>query len=533
MTVPAVETPALKIVQEAGEFRNEPPTDYSRPEAQARLMAEFDRVKAEFPHHIPLVIGGKRIDTEEMMNSVDPSEFKRVVAVACCADEAHVDQAVKSARQTYQSWSQTPQEERSALLMRAAAILREKKQYLSAIELFEAGKPGLQAIADLDEAIDFIEYYAREAWHLSKPRHMQPYLQGEKNTYGYYPLGVVGVIGPWNFPGAIPIGMSSAALVTGNTVLLKPAEQTPLIAWLYIQALEEAGLPPGAINFIPGRGEVAGAAMVRHAGVNMIVFTGSRDVGLMITREAAQVREGQHFVKRIVTEMGGKNGLIVDSSADIDRSVADTLYSAYGFSGQKCSACSRLILMADIYDEYMTKLRAEAAKCAVGPAEKPDTLIGPVIDDEAQQKVLKYIQIGKESARTAFLGDVSELAQHGFFVPPAIFEVDSPDHSLMQEEIFGPVLTVIKVRDFDEALKVANSTPYALTGGVHSANRDHLDRASREFAAGNLYFNRSITGAIVERQPFGGFRLSGIGSKTGGPDYLKQFLVARAITEKL
>ncbi|CAN5393959.1 hypothetical protein BH09SUM1_BH09SUM1_33700 [soil metagenome] len=515
------------------EFRNEPPTDFSQEAAREHFKSALVAAQSRFPVAVPLLINGRRVETAEKIQSLNPSAHAQVVAESASASAADADAAVIAARAAFRDWSHTTAEHRAAILINAAQLLRTRKHDFAAIEVFEAGKPWREADADVEEAIDFMEYYAREMIRLGQPRALQPYLLGEHNDLAYHPLGVVGVIGPWNFPLAIPAGMCVAAIAAGNTVVLKSAEQTPLITALWADLMHEAGLPPGVLNYLPGRGEVCGARLVQHPDVNMIVFTGSRDVGLMILRNASQVGEGQHFVKRVVAEMGGKNAIIVDSSADLDSSVPDVLQSAFGFSGQKCSACSRLILLDDIYDDYIVRLREGASSLKIGPAENPGTQVGPVIDADAAAKIRSYIQLGQKEAHAIFHGDASAIERDGYFLPPTIFAVDDPAHRLAQEEIFGPVLTVLRARDFDHALTLANATPYALTGGVHSRTPGHLRRARAEFEAGNLYLNRTITGAIVGRQPFGGYRLSGIGSKAGGPDYLKQFLVARVVTENL
>jgi RHH-type proline utilization regulon transcriptional repressor/proline dehydrogenase/delta 1-pyrroline-5-carboxylate dehydrogenase len=523
----------MTVATPAGEFRNTPPSDFSRPETREAFKRGLEQARALFPMDVPLLINGKRIETAEKISSLDPAHHSRVLAQASSATEEHVNKAVKAARAAYGDWARTPAEQRAGVLLRAARLIEERKYLLTGVIVHESGKPWREADADVDEAIDFLEFYAREMARLGRPRRLQNYLLGEHNDLSYHPLGIVAVIGPWNFPLAIPVGMASAALVAGNTVLLKPAEQTPLIAYLWVRIMEEAGLPPGVLNFLPGRGEVCGARMVSHPDVNMVVFTGSREVGLHIIREASAVPEGQHFVKRVVTEMGGKNAIIVDSSADLDSSVPDTIYSAFGFAGQKCSACSRLILVAEIYEDYLKRLKEGVESLKIGLPEHPATQVGPVIDEEAAAKVQRYIEIGQKTARTIHISELGTLRETGYFVPPSVFAVDSPTHRLAQDEIFGPVLSVIKARDFDEALDIANSTAYALTGGVHSRTPSNLRRAREEYHAGNLYLNRTITGAIVGRQPFGGYRLSGIGSKAGGPDYLKQFLVARVVSENM
>ncbi|MBI1291678.1 L-glutamate gamma-semialdehyde dehydrogenase [bacterium] len=516
-----------------GEFRNQPPTDFSKRESRESFKAALAQARAKFPVAVPLVIDGQRIETAEKIDSVNPAQFTEVVGTSASASAAHVDQAVLAARAAFRSWSRTEPEERAGVLIAAANLLKARKHFFAAIAVLESGKAWREADADVDEAIDFLEFYAREMVRIGQPRRLQHYLLGERNDLTYHALGVVGVIGPWNFPLAIPVGMAAAAIVAGNTVILKPAEQTPVITSLWVDLMLEAGLPPGVLHYLPGRGEVCGARLVQHPDVNMIVFTGSREVGLHIIREAATVRDGQHFVKRVVTEMGGKNALIVDGSADVDAAVPDVLYSAFGFSGQKCSACSRVILLEEVYDEVVTRLKEGAHSLKIGLPEHPATQVGPVIDADAAAKVRRYVELGRSQAKPIHIGDVSKYVGEGFFVPPSIFTVDSARHALAQEEIFGPVLTVLRAKDFDEALEIANSTPYALTGGVHSRTPSNLRRAREEFQAGNLYLNRTITGAIVGRQPFGGYRLSGIGSKAGGPDYLRQFLVARVATENM
>lgn len=486
------------------DFRNESQTDFSLEAERIAFERALRSVKSLFPVEIPLLIDGSEETTRERIPSLDPSSCADTVASSASATQEHADRAIAAAGRAFKSWRRVPASERAAILLKAADLMAEQQHELSALAVYEAGKPWREAHADVEEAIDFMRYYAREALRLSEPRRLQPWVLGEHNDLVYSPLGVVAVIGPWNFPVAIPTGMTTAAIAAGNTVVLKPAEQTPLVAYRMVGLLREAGLPDGVLNFLPGRGEVCGERLVRHPRVNMVVFTGSREVGLRIVRAASETPDGQGFVKRVVTEMGGKNAIIVDSSADLDSAVPDILYSAYGFSGQKCSACSRLIVLGDLYDECLARLREGAAALKLGKAVDPGTQVGPVIDEEAREKIASYIALGKSDARSVYEGDAGDLADEGYFVAPHIFEVDRPDHRLMQEEIFGPVLTAIKVRNFEQALKVANATPYALTGGVQSRTPSNLRRAREEFEVGNLYLNRTITGAIVGRQPFGG-----------------------------
>jgi RHH-type proline utilization regulon transcriptional repressor/proline dehydrogenase/delta 1-pyrroline-5-carboxylate dehydrogenase len=400
---------------------------------------------------------------------------------------------------------------------------------LAAWEVYECGKTWREATADVDEAIDFLHFYAEQAVLLERPQGAD--VPGEENRFEYFPRGVVGVIAPWNFPLAIITGMTAAALATGNTVVMKPAEQSPVMAAHLMQALSDAGIPPGVVNYTPGEGAIAGAALVEHPKVAMIVFTGSRQVGLAINQRAAEVSAHGSEVKRVVAEMGGKNAIIVDADADLDEAVQGVVRSALGFQGQKCSACSRVIVLDSIYDAFVARLVEAARTLKVGPAEDPATDVGPVIDEAALENVRKYIEIARGEGREVLAVDVGELAQRGYFVGPHIFADVAPQCRIAQEEVFGPVLAVTRVKDFDEALKVANCTEYALTGGVFSRSPVNLERARHEFLVGNLYLNRSITGAIVGRQPFGGFKMSGIGSKAGGPDYLLQFVLPRVITE--
>lgn len=516
-----------------GDFRNEPVTDFSLQVEREAFAAALDEVTARFPMDVPLVINGERINTKERIPSLDPSRHEFVVASASCATADHVDKAVAMARDCSRDWRRTPTGERASILLRAAELMRQRSRELAAVAVHEAGKPWREATADIEEAIDFLEYYAREALRLSRTRRLQPWLLGEHNDLVYQPVGIVGVIGPWNFPVAIPTGMTTAALAAGNVVLLKPAEQTPLVASLMVNMLHEAGVPGGALQFLPGKGEVAGDRIVRHPDVNMLVFTGSREVGLHIIRTAAETPPERGFVKRVVAEMGGKNAIIVDTTADLDSAIPDILYSAFGFSGQKCSACSRLILVDELYDECVERLREGAAALKVGPASDPGTQVGPVIDKQAFEKISSYIELGKKEAGCIYIPPKGANDREGYYIAPHIFSVETSDHRLMREEIFGPVLSVIRAGNFDHAIEIANATPFALTGGVQSRTPSHLRRAREEFEVGNLYLNRTITGAIVGRQPFGGYRLSGIGSKAGGPDYLKQFMIARVVSENM
>jgi RHH-type proline utilization regulon transcriptional repressor/proline dehydrogenase/delta 1-pyrroline-5-carboxylate dehydrogenase len=493
------------------------------------MQEALDYVRTQFDLHYPLVIGGEEVNTTERLNSRDPSQFDQVVGTTAMASKEHVDDAVKAAAKALPEWRAMGAQQRAYHLHQAADHLEERLFELAAWEVFECGKTWREATADIDEAIDFLHYYAEQAIHLERPQGAD--MPGEENRFEYLPRGVVGVIAPWNFPLAIITGMTAAALSTGNTVVMKPAEQSPIMAAHLMEAFNDAGLPPGVVNYLPGDGAVTGAAIVEHPDVAMIVFTGSRQVGLAINRTAAEVSAHSSQVKRVVAEMGGKNAIIIDDDADLDEAVLGVVRSAFGFQGQKCSACSRVVVLAGIYDQFLARLVEAAKTCRVGPAADPGTDIGPVIDADASANIHRYIEIGRTEGREVLAVDVGELAKTGYFVGPHIFADVAPNCRIAQEEVFGPVLSVTRAQDFDEALQIANGTEYALTGGLFSRSPVNLERVRREFLVGNLYLNRAITGAIVGRQPFGGFKMSGIGSKAGGPDYLLQFVLPRVITE--
>ena len=457
------------------------------------------------------------------MNPADPKE---VVGQVRAASIDQAETAIESAARFFPKWRATPAAERAKLLVKAAAIMRKKRWELAAWEVFEVGKGWREADGDVTEAIDYLEYYAREMLRLSAPRQTQQ-LPGETNIYFYQPRGIAAIIAPWNFPLAILTGMTAAALVTGNCALMKPAEQSPIMAEHLLAILREAGFPQDACQLLQGGGEI-GAHLVRSAQVHLIAFTGSREVGLEILREAHTHRPGQNHVKRVVCEMGGKNALIIDADADLDEAVVHIIDSAFGYQGQKCSAASRVILLDEIYDRLLARLIGAARSLKIGAPEDPRNVLGPVIDGTARDRIAEYIRLGKKSAEC-----VLEMAapRDGFFVGPVIFGDVEPSSRIAQEEIFGPVLSVIRARDFDHALEIANDSAFALTGGIFSRSPAHIEKAREEFRVGNLYINRGVTGAIVERQPFGGLKLSGIGSKAGGPDYLLQFLEPRTVSE--
>jgi RHH-type proline utilization regulon transcriptional repressor/proline dehydrogenase/delta 1-pyrroline-5-carboxylate dehydrogenase len=511
-------------------FTNEPRAELRRPAPQARAGAAVDRARGGLGFGAPVLIDGREVRTDDELVSVDPGHTETVVCRSGRAGHAEVDRAVDVALESWPRWRETTWRDRAAVLFRAAELMRERRADLAALEVLEAGKPIPEADADVCEAIDFCEYYGREARRLSAGGDVGQ-APGEANSYRYEPRGVGVVISPWNFPLAIPTGMVTAALVTGNAALLKPAEQTPGVALRLVQILHEAGVPPGVLAFLPGVGEEVGAHLVAHPAVSFAVFTGSKAVGLEIVREAAVHRDGQRHVKRVIAEMGGKNAVIVDSDADLDVAVPAITTSAFGYAGQKCSAASRVIALAPIFDELVDRLAGAAAIVPVGHASELRTVVGPVIDEDAYRRVGEYQDIARNEGKVVV--QRNDVPPGGWYIGPTVVVTERPDARVATEEIFGPVLTCLRADDFDHALALANSSEYALTGGLFSRSPARIRRAAREFRAGNLYVNRGITGALVGRQPFGGLGLSGVGSKAGGPDYLLQFVEPRAVTENL
>ncbi|REJ69607.1 MAG: L-glutamate gamma-semialdehyde dehydrogenase [Planctomycetota bacterium] len=513
----------------APKFRNEPHADFSVEENRQAMAAALAEVRTRLGQTYSLVIGGEEIATSEVLESVNPSQQTEVVGRVASATTDHAEMAVAAAQQALAEWSGSDVERRAGALRQAAAVMRRRRFELAAWQVFECGKGWREADGDVCEAIDFCEYYATSARLMAGDGVDVP---GEENTLEYHARGVTAVIAPWNFPLAILTGMTVAALVTGNTVVMKPAEQSSVNGALLMQIFSEVGLPAGVLNYLPGAGEVVGAALVEHPQVALIAFTGSRGVGLAINeRAAACSTAGTNMVKRVIAEMGGKNAIIVDDDADLDEAVLGVLQSAFGYQGQKCSACSRCIVLEAVYEPFLARLVEAARSLHVGPAEEPGSRVGPVIDEEARAKIQEYIELGRREGREVLAVDVGELAEQGYFVGPHIFADVAPEARLAREEVFGPVLAVMRAGDLDEALAIANGTDYALTGGIYSRSPANLKKVRAEMVVGNLYLNRPITGALVARQPFGGFRLSGIGSKAGGSDYLLQFVVPRTVTE--
>jgi RHH-type proline utilization regulon transcriptional repressor/proline dehydrogenase/delta 1-pyrroline-5-carboxylate dehydrogenase len=511
-------------------FVNIPEVNWMKEQERNAMTAALNKVKGELGKTYGLVIDGKQIVTSTLRDSVNPSHAKQVIGKVSQAQAAHAQQAIEAARRAFETWRDVPAQDRVNVLLKAAEISTARKYELAAWECLEAGKPWAEAMADVEEAIDYLNYYAAEMTRLAKPLRMGN-VAGEINDYFYEAKGVGVVISPWNFPLAILAGMSVAAIVTGNTVVIKPSNNTPVIGAIFMEILAQAGLPAGVANFVPGPGGTVGEQMVASPEVNFIAFTGSREVGLRICEQAARTPGKRQGPKRVIAEMGGKNALIIDSDCDLDEAVAGTVKAAFGYAGQKCSACSRAIVLEGVYDRFCDRLKEAVASLRVGPADEPGTFVPPVIDPAARESILRYIEIGKKEGRVLIECDATELAKEGFYVGPTVL-VDVDAHArVAQEEIFGPVLVVIKAKDLDQAIDIANDTDYALTGGVFSRSPKTLHEVRRRFRVGNLYINRPNTGAVVARQPFGGFKMSGIGSKAGGPDYLTQFVNPRTTTE--
>ncbi len=513
------------------EFANEPATDFSQDENRLAMRTALDTVAARLGQQQTLVIGDEGERAPETFCSFNPSHAHQVVGIFPRATSAHVDRAVHAAHEAFAHWRRVPAQERSDYLLRAAAALRARKHEWSAWLVFEVGKSWAEADADTSEAIDFCEFYARENLRYAASQPLTP-VAGERSALVYLPLGVCAIIPPWNFPLAILVGMATAAIVTGNTVVLKPSSDAPAIAAEFCRLMQSLDLPPGVLNLVTGSGAEIGDSLVRHPLVRLVAFTGSKDVGLRINELAAKPQPGQRWIKRVIAEMGGKDAIIVDREADLDQAAQGAAISAFGFQGQKCSACSRLIVDEAVYDELLARLVPRVSQIVVGPAEAAETTMGPVINQRARDAILRYIEIGRSEGRV-LAGGGPVGPDEGYYLSPTVIADVSPHARIAQEEIFGPVLSVIKARDFEQALAIANDCEYGLTGAVYSSNRDKIAQAEREFFVGNLYFNRKCTGALVGAHPFGGFNLSGTDSKAGGRDYLLLFLQAKATAERL
>ena len=505
--------------------------DFSPPAERAAFEQALVTVRAELGREYPAVIGGERVKGSGTYESRNPARPAEVIGVFQSCTKEQAVQAVDVAHRTFATWSRVPAAERAAYLVEAAKRMRERRHIFSAWMVFEVGKSWAEADADTAEAIDFMEFYAREMLRYDSPDPIVQ-MQGETNNIVYLPLGVGAVIPPWNFPLAICVGMTTAAVVTGNTVVLKPSSDSPAIAWQFFQLMEEVGLPAGVINFVSGSGGTVGDTIVRHAKTRFISFTGSKQVGIGINRLAAEVQPGQIWLKRVVAEMGGKDAIIVDDEGDLDAAALGVAQAAFGFQGQKCSACSRAIVTEKVYDAFLAKLKPHVEAIASGEPDQYGVYLGPVINQKARDTILGYIEAGKKEGRLISGGGVIE-GREGWFIQPTVIADIKPNAKIAQEEIFGPVLAVIPVKNYDEALDVANGTEYGLTGAVYTKNPDKIERARREFFVGNLYINRKCTGAIVGAHPFGGFNMSGTDSKAGGRDYLLLFLQGKSIAEKM
>ncbi|MBN3944038.1 L-glutamate gamma-semialdehyde dehydrogenase [Nostoc sp. NMS9] len=521
-------TPNSSLLTPNSHFLGAADTDYADEEVRMKATQAFQNVRQQLGKTYLPLINGEYVNTPEFVDSLNPSNFSKVIGKVGLISVEQAEQAIQAAKAAFPGWKKTPAKQRADILRKAGDLMEERRAELSVWIVLEVGKPVKEADGEVSEAIDFCRYYADEIERLDEGVNYD--IPGETNHYIYQPRGIAVVISPWNFPLAIACGMTVAALVSGNCTLLKPAETSSVIAAKLTEILVDAGFPKGVFQYVPGKGSQVGAYLVNHPDTHVIAFTGSQEVGCRIYAEAATLKPGQKHMKRVIAEMGGKNAIIVDESADLDQAVVGVVQSAFGYSGQKCSAASRVIVLQPIYDAFVQRLVEATKSLNIGEAELPSTQVGPVIDANARDRIREYIEKGKAEAQLALELPAPE---QGYFIGPVIFSEVSPNAVISQEEIFGPVLAVIRVKDFQEALAVANGTNYALTGGLYSRTPSHIQQAQTEFEVGNLYINRNITGAIVGRQPFGGFKLSGVGSKAGGPDYLLQFLEPRAVTENI
>jgi len=521
-------SPEVRLAR--GEFANEPFTDFSNPANRKAQEEALARVKAEFGREYPILIGGEEFRTAEKLKSLNPSKPSEVIGVFQQGTPELANRAMEVAARAFDRWKLVPAAQRAECLFRIADTLRQRRFEMNAWISYEVGKTWPEADADTAETIDFCEFYGREALRLAAPQPLTP-MKGEKNTLVYIPLGVGVCIPPWNFPCAIVAGLVAASIVTGNTAVLKPSEDSGAVAWKLLEIMYECGVPKDVVNFVTGTGAAVGAALVRHPKTRFIAFTGSKAVGLDISRGAAETHPGQPWIKRTILEMGGKDAIIVDEEADLDSAVEGVAQSAFGYQGQKCSACSRAIVSEKVYDTFLQKLAERVKKIKVGSVEDPGNFMGPVVNERALNRVLSYIEQGKKDGKLIAGG--KRAPGDGYFVEPTVIADVPPKSKLEQEEVFGPLLAVIKARDFDQALEIANDTEFGLTGGVYTKNPEKLKRASAEFHVGNLYLNRKCTGAMVGAHPFGGFNMSGTDSKAGGRDYLLLFTQAKTVAEKV
>lgn len=510
-------------------FKNETYLDFSLPRNRTAMQKAVAAARSKFGKSYPLLIGGARINTKEFIASKNPAHPNEIVGKFAHGSVKHAQQALDAAAEAFKSWSRVPFEQRVNVLVKAVKITRKRRLEINAWMVSEVGKNWAEADADTGEAIDFLEFYAREMLRLGGPQPLHQ-LKGEKDWLEYIPLGVGVVVPPWNFPFAILVGMSSAAIVTGNTVVLKPSSDSPMMGWLFSEIMEEAGLPKGVLNFVTAPGGEVGDYLVNSPITRFVSFTGSKDVGLRVTQNAATHRPGQKWIKRVVAEMGGKDAIVVAKDADLEAAADGIVASAYGFQGQKCSACSRAIIEQPVYSKLVRMIADRVAALEIGdPAE--NKRVGPVVNERAYKKIQEYIEIGRKEGRVVAGGNT--VGNEGYYIAPTVIADIAPNARLAQEEIFGPVLALIPVKNFDQALEVANNTEYGLTGALYSKSRKNIERAEREFFVGNLYINRKCTGAMVGAHPFGGFNMSGTDSKAGGHDYLMLFLQGKSIAEKV
>lgn len=511
-------------------YKTEPLADFSIEGNQKAYKEAIQKVQKDLGKDYPLVIGGEKIFTDEKITSYNPAKKTEVVGTVSKASKELAEKAMQVADETFKTWSKVDPEVRADILFKVAAITKRRRHEMSAMMTIEAGKPWVEADADTAEAIDFFEYYAHQMLALKDGKPVLS-LPGESNRFDYRPLGVGVIISPWNFPFAIMAGTTVAAVVTGNTVLLKPASTTPIIAYKFMEILEEAGLPAGVVNYVPGSGAEVGDYLVDHHRTRFISFTGSRDVGLRINKRASVLNEGQIWIKRVIAEMGGKDTILVDKEADLELAAQSIVKSAFGFSGQKCSACSRAVIVEDVYEEVVARVTELTNELTIGDPTDHTNFMATVIDEAAFKKITSYFDIAKEEGRIVAGGTADDSV--GYFINPTVVVDVDPKARIMQEEIFGPIVAIAKAKDFEEALAISNNTEYGLTGAVISNNRAHIERAREDFFVGNLYINRGCTGAIVGYQPFGGYNMSGTCSKAGGPDFLTLHMQPKTVSEKL
>ncbi len=513
------------------QFKNEPLTDFSKPAQRKAMEKALVKVRSEFPKEYPIVIGGEEIRTNEKFISFNPSKPSQSVGVFQKANVDLANKAVEAAAAKFEEWKWTEPKKRAEYLFKAAKLMRSRKHEFSAVMVYEVGKTWPEADADTAEAIDFLEFYGREMLRLSGPQPVTK-IPTEKSELRYVPLGVGVVVPPWNFALAILAGMTSAAVVAGNTVVLKPSSDSPLTGWKYFSLMREVGVPAGVINFVTGPGSAVGDTMVAHPKTRFVSFTGSKEVGIHINELAAKVQPGQKWLKRVVAEMGGKDSIVIDDKTDLNAAAQATVASAFGFQGQKCSAASRAIVVDKVYDKFVNLLKEKVGAIKVGPSDDPSNYMGPVVNRGSRDKIIAYVEKGLSDGGRLVAGG-GRVEGEGYFVQPTVIADVEPGATISQEEIFGPVLAVIKAKDFDHALEIANNTEYGLTGGVWTKDRKKIEKAKKVFHVGNFYVNRKITGALVGVHPFGGFNMSGTDSKAGGKDYLLLFTQAKAISEKI